>query len=29
MIWYMLLAKKKAFVRGSQLWALDRSKYEK
>jgi ESS family glutamate:Na+ symporter len=28
MIWYMLLARKKAFVRGTQLWALDRKKHE-
>ncbi|MDC7225687.1 MAG: sodium/glutamate symporter [Spirochaetales bacterium] len=26
MIWYMLLAKKKSFARGSQVWALDRKK---
>ena len=26
LIWYMLLAKKKSFARGSQVWALDRKK---
>lgn len=26
LIWYMLLAKKKSFARGSQVWALDRSR---
>ncbi|HAK45646.1 MAG TPA: sodium:glutamate symporter [Spirochaeta sp.] len=26
LIWYMLLAKKKSFARGSKIWALDRKK---
>ncbi len=26
--WYMILARKKAFARGSQIWALDRSKHD-